>query len=91
MQNRQIDIFRRANTIENELNSLLQQINDIKRKKTKIIDSHLNIERKLKQIQDLTSTINVDEKQERVILSQVVNIKSLHKIFLSLDNPSRRK
>jgi hypothetical protein len=71
IQNRQANIFQRANTIENQLNNLSQRINDIQRIKTKIIDSHINIEQKLNQINDLISTINVDEKHERLILAQV--------------------
>ncbi len=75
MQNRRTNIFQRANTIENQLNNLSQRINDIQRIKTKIIDSHLNIERKLQQINNLISTINTDENQERLILIQVNNHK----------------
>jgi hypothetical protein len=71
MRNRQTDIFQRATTIEHQLNTLSQRMNDIKRLKTNISDSHINIERKLKQINDLSSTTNTDEKQERVILAQV--------------------
>jgi hypothetical protein len=73
IQNRQTNIFQRANTIENQLNNLFHRINDIQRIKTKLIDSHINIERKLKQINDLTSTTNTDENQERLILIQVNN------------------
>jgi len=73
MQNRQTNIFQRADTIENQLNNLSQRINDIQRIKTKIIDSHVNIERKLKQINDYASTINTDENHERLILIQVNN------------------
>ncbi len=75
MQNRQTNIFQRADTIENQLNNLSQRINDIQRIKTKIIDSHINIERKLKQINDYSSTINTDENHERLILIQVNNRK----------------
>jgi predicted nucleic acid-binding Zn-ribbon protein len=73
IQNRQTNIFQRANTIENQLNNLFHRINDIQRIKTKLIDSHINIERKLKQINDLISTTNTDENQERLILIQVNN------------------
>ncbi|CAF5104092.1 unnamed protein product, partial [Rotaria sp. Silwood1] len=75
MQNRQTNIFQRANTIENQLDNLSQRINDIKRLITKINDSHIKIEQKLKQINDLVSTTNIDEKQERLIRIQVENIK----------------
>ena len=61
--------------IEQQLNNLFQRMNDIKRLKTNISDSHISIERKLKQINDLSSTINTDEKQERVILAQVRQCK----------------
>ncbi len=77
IQNRQTNIFQRANTIENQLNNLSQRINDIQRIKTNLIDSHLNVERKLKQINDLVSTINTDENQERLILIQVNTRKCL--------------
>jgi hypothetical protein len=73
MQNRRTNIFQRANTIENQLNNLSQRINDIQRIKTKITDSHLNIERKLQQMNELISTINTEENQERLILIQVNN------------------
>jgi len=73
MQNRQMNIFQRANTIETQLNNLFQRINDIQRIKTKLIDSHINIDQKLKQINNLTSTTNTDENQERLILIQVNN------------------
>ncbi len=68
-----MNIFQRANTIETQLNNLFQRINDIQRIKTKLIDSHINIDRKLKQINNLTSTTNTDENQERLILIQVNN------------------
>jgi len=73
IQNRQTNIFQRANTIENQLNNLFHRINDIQRIKTKLIDSHINIDQKLKQINNLTSTTNTDENQERLILIQVNN------------------
>ncbi len=71
IQNRQTNIFQRASAVETQLNNLSQRINDIQRIKTKITDSHLNIERKLQQINDLISTINADENHERLILIQV--------------------
>ncbi len=64
-------MFQRATTIENQLNNLSQRINDIQRLKTKLTDSHLNIERKLQHINNLNSTINTDENHERLILIQV--------------------
>jgi hypothetical protein len=73
IQNRQTNIFQRANAVETQLTNLSQRINDIQRIKTKISDSHLNIERKLQQINDLISTINTDENHERLILIQVNN------------------
>ena len=73
IQNRQTNIFQRASAIETQLNNLTQRINDIQRIKTKITDSHVNIERKLQQINDLISTINTDENHERLILIQVNN------------------
>jgi regulator of replication initiation timing len=84
MQNRQTNIFQRANAIETQLNTLSQRMNDIKRIQTNITDSHLNIERKLKQINDLSSTINADEKQERLILAQVdqFNSKITHFLYI---------
>jgi uncharacterized protein (UPF0305 family) len=86
MQNRRTNIFQRANTIENQLNNLSQRINDIQRIKTKIIDSHLNIERKLQQMNELVSTINTEENQERLILIQVNNrIEWLILIFFLVD------
>ncbi|CAF3804026.1 unnamed protein product [Adineta steineri] len=78
--NQQTDLFQKVETAENQLNILLQQINDIKKIKTKIIDSHINIERKFKQINEFISTINIDEKQERLILSQVF-IKKIYRDY----------
>ena len=74
MQNRQTNIFQRANTIENQLSIISQRIHDIKRMIIKLMDSHINIEQKLKQIKDSISTVNIDEKQERLIRTQVSNM-----------------
>lgn len=48
-------------------------MNDIDHTKTKISDLHVHIERKAKQVQDFPSTINVEERQERLMLAQVKN------------------
>ncbi|CAM4782634.1 unnamed protein product, partial [Rotaria magnacalcarata] len=77
MQTRQTHIFQRANTIENQLDNLLQHTNDIKRLAMKITESHTNVERKLKQINDLVVITNADEKQERLIRIQT-ELEILH-------------
>ena len=48
-------------------------MNDVEHSKTKISDLHVHIERKLKQVQDFPSTINLEERQERLMLAQVMN------------------
>lgn len=70
-QNRQTNLFQRANTIENQLTNLSQRIGEIQRVKSKLTDSHLNNERKLQQITGMNSTISTDENHERLILIQV--------------------
>ena len=71
MANRQTDIFGKANCMEMQLNDLSQRMNTVKRLKAKIVESHVSSERKLTDITGSTSTINADEKQERLIVSQV--------------------
>ena len=73
LQNRQTDLFQRAHTIENQLTNLSQRINEINRLKTKLHESHVNNERKLRQIHEMSATISTDENHERLILIQVNN------------------
>lgn len=71
LQNRQIDLFQRAQSIDNQLKNLSQRINEIHRLKNKLQESQLNNERKLRQISELIPTISTEENHERLILTQV--------------------
>ena len=71
LQNRQVDLFQRAHTIENQLTNLSQRINEIHRLKNKLHESHVINERKLRQIHDLNASMSSEENHERLILTQV--------------------
>lgn len=67
----QTDMFEKARAAEKQLNGLFQRINEIRQMQTKLLESHANSERKLREVTSAASTTNADDKQEQLIVAQV--------------------